>query len=136
MKITKEMKITIEVIPHLTQRYNTCGDWKIDSEGNINIKISEMPKTGPKGEMAVALHELTEVMLCILRGITQREVDEFDLTYDGNDEPGDDPEAPYCQEHSVATGIERIFASEAGIVWKNYEAELNQMTEDYNEQRR
>lgn len=125
------MRITIETIPHSNQRYNTCGDWQLDSEGNLSIKISEMPKTGTPGEMAVALHELVEVMLCILRGITQEEVDEFDLNYSGEGEAGDEPEAPYCQEHNIATGIERIFASEAGITWKNYENELTQMTEGY-----
>lgn len=128
-KETEEMKITIETVPHLTQRYNTCGDWQFNSRGDLHIRVSSMSE--PHKEMAVIIHELTEALLCLHHGISQKEVDDFDLSYNGDGEPGDDPEAPYSQEHCIASGIERIFAAETGIIWKDYEEELEKMTKNY-----
>lgn len=78
----------------------------------------------------MAIHELCEVVMCKHNGITQQQVDKFDLEFeahrhpDNKDEPGDDPKAPYIHEHCIATGIERILAAELGVDWKSYEEEL------------
>src|SRR5271170_1479712 len=116
------IRIVIETIPHDKQRYETVGDWWIGSEGTIHIRVSDM-KDWHK-EAAVAVHELVEVLLCRDRGIAQVEVDDFDKAFEarreeGNtDEPGDDPQAPYQQEHCFATGIERLLCAEFGLDWK------------------
>jgi hypothetical protein len=129
------MKITIETIPHLNQRYNTCGDWQFDSEGNLTMYVSEMPKTGWKGPMLVAVHELVEALLCKDRGITTEMVDEFDLKYDATSdiEPGDQPACPCHKEHCTATGIERLLAVEFNLDWLPYEDEIIEMTKEYDE---
>lgn len=123
------MNITIKTIPHDKQRYPTCGDWWFDKSGDLQLRISDMGN--PEYESLVALHELVEVMLCKKRGITAEQVDAFDMAFEkareeGNDdEPGDDPKAPYRKEHFFATNIECLMAGELGVDFKEYEAAVN-----------
>lgn len=122
------MKIIIETIPHQEQRYTTVGDWYYDPDGTLHIKVSQLGDH--RHENLIALHELVEVLTCELAGVTQQQVDEFDKAYEDNrpdgdeSEPGDATDAPYRKQHCLATGIERILASEWGVDWKAYEDEL------------
>ena len=43
------------------------------------------------------------------------------------DEPGDDPRAPYVVQHCIATGVERILAALLGVSWKRYEEAINRL---------
>lgn len=125
------MNINIQTIPHDQHRYPTCGDWWLDEQGNLQIRVSDMGNTDY--EALVALHELVEVLLCKKRGITTEQVDAFDKTFESNraegnnDEPGDDPAAPYRKEHFFATNIEALMSSELGVDWKTYEAKINEL---------
>lgn len=122
------MNVEIKVIPHDAQAYETCGNWRFDQNGNLLIEVSD---TGNwKHAALIALHEFIEVCLCKDRSIIQEAVDAFDLNYEKErkegkhspqDEPGDDPAAPYRKEHSIATGIERIMAAELNVDWGEYE---------------
>ena len=84
-------------------------------------------------EVLIAIHEFAEVVICKHNGVSQESVDKFDMDFeearhpDNEDEPGDDPSAPYVREHCIATGIERIIAAELDVKWKNYEDEINQL---------
>lgn len=119
------MKITIEVIPHDKQRYPTAGDWQWDAYGNLKITVSNMNNW--RYEFLVAFHELMEVMLCRSRGITQEQVDGFDIRYEQDreegdtSEPGDDPNAPYSKEHFFATSMEKLLADELRLDWEKYD---------------
>lgn len=117
--------IVIQTIPHEKQRYDTVGDWINTPNDGILISISDMRDS--RFEFLVALHELIEVTLCKLRGISEVSVDKFDIDYEkkrkpGDDsEPGDDPDAPYKDEHFFATNLERQMAHEMGVDWNEYE---------------
>ena len=113
------MKITIEVIPHRLQRYNTAGDWTIDVEGNIAIRVSDMGDW--RYNAAVAVHELVEALLCRRAGVSQAEVDRFDDGFQGEGEPGDDHDAPYAQQHCFATAVERMLIAALEVPWDEYE---------------
>lgn len=87
-------------------------------------------------EALVALHELVEVLLCKKRGITTEQVDVFDKQFEADrahgmhgpdDEPGDDPAAPYKREHFFATNIEALMSSELGVDWSEYEEKINEL---------
>lgn len=123
------MKIIIETIPHDQQRYETCGDWLIRENGDIQIFVSAFGS--PMEEALVGLHEAHEALMCIERGITQEQVDKFDMEFEANrqpedeSEPGDDPSAPYHEPHGIATGIERIMAAALHTPWKTYEGKIN-----------
>ncbi len=119
------MRVVIETIPHGSQRYETVGDWWFDPDGTLQIRTSDMGNEDY--EILVALHELVEVLLCKKRGITDEVVSAFDVAFEaarveGNeDEPGDDPAAPYRKEHLFATGVEKLLAAELGVDWKTYD---------------
>jgi hypothetical protein len=127
------MNILIKSIPHKSHRYPTCGDWWFDEDGTLQIRVSdEMPE---KSQQLVVLHELAEVMMCQSQGITQKQVDEFDMNFEANrapddeSEPGDSPSAPYHVQHSLATAIERIACSEMGIAWSDHDKEVGKLFE-------
>jgi hypothetical protein len=77
-------------------------------------------------ESLIAVHELIETLLCMSKGITQESVDAFDLAFERDrpkgdvSEPGDDPMAPYYNEHQFASIIERLLARELGMDWNDY----------------
>jgi hypothetical protein len=127
------MKIIIETIPHEQHRYTTVGDWFYEPDGTLRIKVSELSDW--RREMLIAVHELIEVLACKHDGVTAESVDEFDKNFEANrapdneDEPGDEPKAPYVRQHCLATGVERILAAHLGVNWKEYEDELCSLPE-------
>ena len=98
---TKLMKILIETIPHKDQRYATAGDWQFkqgaidqntvvvnnaayaaqaDGSQLLHIRVSELGDW--RYEALVAVHELVEALLCKYGGITEQEVDKFDMDFE------------------------------------------------------
>jgi hypothetical protein len=126
--------ITIEVIPHSEQRYNTVGDWQFtrDAEGNatsLSIRVSDI--SDGRYHALIAVHELVEALLCHNHGITEADVDKFDMNWEPDrisweddrrySEPGEDWRAPYYPEHQTASAVERILASALrGVNWEAY----------------
>lgn len=89
------MKVSIETIPHGSQRYPTTGDWQISNdpvtgEPVILVRVSSMavpdePHNRAKSwpmEALVAVHELVEAVLALRSGIDQASVDEFDILFE------------------------------------------------------
>jgi hypothetical protein len=116
----------ISQVPHRRQRYDTAGDW---IPGNpVKIRVSRMKDE--RYAFLVALHEMIEYELCRMHGITDSKVVEFDMDFEKERsarlhsleaEPGDDPRAPYRDEHGFATMIERMVAQKMGVSWSAYE---------------
>ena len=79
--------------------------------------------------LLVAIHELIEQSLCDSAGITNREIDVFDVHYAAAGEPGDDSNAPYYKQHQIATGVERILAAEMRVDWLVYEKAIDALGE-------
>lgn len=124
-------QIVIEFIPHDHQRYETVGDWFFDAQGDLHIRVSDLGNF--LFNFLVASHELVEVVLCMQHGVTQEEVDKFDMEFElarqpGNvDEPGDNMLAPYYSEHQLASGVERLLAAMLGVNWKEYERKVEEL---------
>lgn len=116
--------VTIDVIPHSLQRYETCGDYRYDpSEGHLWITVSQGADW--REAMAVAVHELVEALLVIQAGIPIAAIDAFDQAQSGDaDEPGEMAEAPYYDQHLTATVVERLFAHAVGLHWPRYEDDI------------
>jgi hypothetical protein len=125
------LKINIETIPHEQHRYTTVGDWWVDKDGTIQIRVSGLSDW--RREALIAVHELVEILLCKEKGISTETVDKFDKAFNYADhpdeEPGDEPSAPYVRQHCIATGVERLLAAELGVLWKDYEQELYALPE-------
>jgi hypothetical protein len=135
-------KITIEVIPHLDQRYNTVGDWQFerDSEGTataLNVRVSDLDNQ--EYFILIGLHEAIEALLCEMKGVKEKEVDDFDLTWTPKQvhwnsdretsEPGEDYQAPYYEQHQIASGIERLLAARMWVNWARYETIVDTLCE-------
>lgn len=126
------MKITIEVIDHHDQRYDTVGDWVLNPEKEeLQIWVSNLGNW--KYNFMIGFHEMVEAMLCFDRNISTEEVDKFDMDYEkkrdvgDTSEPGDDPDAPYYDEHFFATSLERLLCRELGMYWNDYEQKVNDL---------
>lgn len=120
------IELHVRTIDHDSQRYDTVGDWVYGNQpGEFHVTVSNMGNRDY--EFCVAIHELVEAYLLRRRGVTQRQVDEFDNNFEQKrskediSEPGDSSDAPYKQEHFLATTIERIIAQALELDWKTYD---------------
>jgi hypothetical protein len=114
------MKIEIKVIPARRQRYSTVGDWFFSADGRtLRVRVSQMADR--RSEIGVILHELTEALYCEQAGINADVVDAFDLKFNEEGEPGDQPNAPYHVQHVLATRVERIVVEELGLPWAEHD---------------
>ena len=148
------MKLNIEVIPHGEQRYETCGDWWVDNEGIVQVRVSRLSER--KYEYLILIHELTEMFLELAKRRTKPmphsrltpkpphedrqlaelifladETDRFDKRYedarppdDNESEPGCEPDCPVYQGHMAASAIENIAAMVLEVNYNKYADEV------------
>lgn len=120
-----------QTIPHDSHRYETVGDYFETHDHQRMILVSEMDNEDY--EFLVMIHEMIEQHLCKKRGIPEELITAFDTDFESRrtlgceDEPGDDPGAPYRKEHFFATSIERLIAAEIGVDWKKYDEKVNSL---------
>jgi len=119
------LNIEIKTVPHSSQRYPTTGDYFRDGK-RLCFRVSDMGNR--TYEFLVAVHEIVERMLCEARGITDHEIDRFDIANEADD-PGDDPNSPYHREHIFAACVERLLAHELGVEWEDYETAIDELYE-------
>ncbi len=128
-KKSRKVDFVISQVPHKKQRYETVGDWIPGSP--VDIRVSKMKDQ--RYVFLIALHEMVEYELCKKNGITDREVVAFDVNFEAERrrnihameaEPGNDPRAPYRDEHDFATMIEMMVAQKLGVKWEAYEKAL------------
>jgi len=103
--------IEVRIIPQDEMRYDTLGDWQWSGD-TLHIRAAQGPGWQP---FLVALHEMTEAVLCEQGGIPEAAVDAWDLSFRGEGEPGDDPACPYRTEHRAACIVEFLMASFLGL---------------------
>lgn len=126
------MKIIIETINHADQAYPTVGNYWMDEDGVMQIRVSKL--NNPFYEGMIAVHELVEWLLCIKAGIPEKEITDFDLKFEaerkeGNfDEPGFEINAPYYRQHCFATSVELGMCAMAGEDFKLYDKTVNELT--------
>jgi hypothetical protein len=82
-------EVRIRVIPHGEQRYPTVGDWKFGIDGALEILVSDLGDW--RLGVCCAVHELTEAVLAIQRGVSQKAIDEFDIAFEKKYEKQDVP---------------------------------------------
>ena len=123
--------IFMDVIDHQNQRYETLGDYY--KYGNGWAVVAS--KSNADMEFLILVHELIELYLTQKKGIPEPKILKFDKKFEkerlekkwDDEEPGDDPRAPYFFEHQFATQIEKEVAEELGIDWNEYEDICNKM---------
>jgi hypothetical protein len=107
--------IIVRVVPLAKMRYATLGDWRRDRLGRLIIEVAEGHPAGFKAAIAVAIHEITEVLLCEERGISDAVVTKWDKAHPKANEPGEIRGAPYFKEHAAASAVEREFVKRVGL---------------------
>lgn len=129
-------RIIIDVIPSESQRLKgNVGDYFYDQDGTLNIRVSDLGNT--LYERLVAIHELCEVTMTEDKGITEKEIQDFDEMFyaeEDNDvyhnvkEAGWDIRCPYRKEHGISENIERQIALHCGVIWEDYEQAIDSVT--------
>lgn len=118
-------KITIRIIPHSLQNYDTAGDYEQLKTGWL-VSVSEMSDW--RHEALVMIHELVEMILTKHNGVKWEDIDNFDTTIGRElDDPGNCPKAPYHKEHIAATNIERLLAQLLGVNWAEYDKSFDDL---------
>jgi hypothetical protein len=123
------MNIDIRVIPHSEQRYETVGDWYWSSDYMTPVLHIRVSDTGNEvSNFLLIIHELIEALTCHVRGVSQSDVDHFDMeAHHSCSEPGDHKDAPYTHEHSIATAAERMCAAFLEIKWASHEENIDRV---------
>lgn len=126
------MKICIDTIAHADQPYDSAGYYETEENGDLTITVSKMENRD--FEFLVAIHELVEAYLCQKRGITDGEITAFDVAFEDArepgdlSEPGDSRDAPYQNEHNLATAVERMMCAALGVSWQDYEQAVQRLS--------
>lgn len=124
------MRIIMASVPKELIRAEQSGDW---SYGPDLIMAFVLEDCIPESQLAILIHELIEAFLCRKSGVSDKEVCAFDALYEKerqagqhgeNHEPGDDPRAPYREEHMAATHVERAVCLALGLTWEEHEKEI------------
>lgn len=97
------MRIEIRTIPHGKQRYDTCGDYTVDEDGVLQVRISTAKDW--RAEAAVIIHELVEYFLVRRSRIKLEAIDQWDKDHADAEEPGDVPDCPYAKQHRFAENL-------------------------------
>src|SRR5258705_8885586 len=78
--------VTVHVVPHSEQRYETSGDW-VWKDGGLVVTVSDLGDD--RFNVLVAAHEVTEALLARRDGVTEQQVDTWDLSHPDAAEPGE-----------------------------------------------
>ena len=114
------LMVRLNFLPHQEQRYETEGDWRWESN-SLEIRVSrEVGDDDPRYAVLVFVHELVEALLCRSMGVSDTEVDAFDMLHQRDGEPGDIPCAPYHRQHMAAQAAERALADALEVNWNRY----------------
>lgn len=135
------MNIDWQVVSHSDQRYETSGDW-FWSDGSQTLFVRVSHLSDVRYEFLLGLHETIEAFLCHWGGISQAQVDDFDMPYEAAhqrgdsaypcgcprkeySDPGDDKHSPYYWPHRIADAAERVVAMALHVNWADYDAEVD-----------
>lgn len=127
LKICYHMRAKLQAVSAKLIRNKQCGDWHFGKRDSILAFSAKMDD--PRSEVAVGIHEFIEAWLCRDAGITDEQVTQFDLTFElerseglhsEDEENGDDPRAPYREQHQAATKVEKVVCEVLGLSWDDH----------------
>lgn len=120
------MRIEVRTIPHGKQRYDTCGDYYLDEDGVLQVRISNAKDW--RAEACVLIHELVEYFLVKRARIKLETIDQWDKDHADAAEPGDVPDCPYAAQHRFAENLERLLVAQLGLSWADYSMLIDNAT--------
>jgi hypothetical protein len=105
-------------IPAYQQRYNTLGDYWTEG-GVTQFRVASFGNGDY--EFLIFIHEVVEKQLARKMGVTEQQIDAWDLSHEDVEEPGELENCPYREAHLRAEAIERVVATDLGVDWADYE---------------
>lgn len=132
MKQTEE--ICVKVVPMSEMRYPSVGDYWYDENGVLQVRIADLGEK--RMNRCVLMHELNEVFVTEHHGIIEQDIMAFDVRFEkereegkwrDDQEPGDDPRAPYRKEHRFSENCERQLALALDVDWEEYTERVNSL---------
>lgn len=131
------LNIHVTTLPLLDMRYPTLGDY-VGTPDRRLIMVADLGDW--RKEWLIHYHENIEQTLCFLAGISERDIKAFDEMFEEetrqgvhkpDDEPGDDPRAPYYSQHQYATKCEREICEKFfKMNWDEYMASIYKVYEE------
>jgi hypothetical protein len=116
------MKIEVIFKKKDEMKYDTWDYYYYKEDGSL---VFEIANTGVDSfNRLLLIHAMIEELLAQKDGITIKQIDEFDHSYHGKGEPGEEVKCPYRDAHVTAKGVEMILCAKMGIPWKVYEENL------------
>ena len=103
--------------------YPSLDDWHIVQKG---FDIPFVDTGDPDSNLLIFIHALVEAYLCSRHGVKESAVNEFDRSYHGKGEPGDDVHCPYRDEHATAMKVEHYLAKLLEYPWDMHEFRCEQ----------
>jgi hypothetical protein len=123
--MTKLKSILMVIIHHANQRYPTVGDWIEPGPGQRMVSVSDVGNDN--SNFLIGFHEEIEQHWCAMNGVTQADVDRWDMAFKGEAEPGDDPDCPYYRGHQIAMEHERKLCADFGLDWEAHESAIKKV---------
>jgi hypothetical protein len=120
--------VTVRVVPYSEMRYATSGDWQVGHDGALVVTVADLGDE--RFNLLVAAHEVTEALLARRAGVTEQQVDEWDLAHLDAEEPGEVAGCPYFTQHARASEVERLLAELMGVDWDAYSASFESLGEE------
>jgi len=116
------VEFDFKVIPWNEMRYASAGDYYeveyTKRRRKWEFRVADLGNT--KYELLVFFHEFIEFFLTQEHGISEEEITKFDIQHISADEPGELPDAPYHNEHTIANAFERMLAALLNVDWEEY----------------
>jgi hypothetical protein len=132
-------RIILQSLNQKEIRNDQAGDWMFPEDGtSLPLICSSAWMTDWRSELAVAVHEMIEALLCEQHGVTDLQVTQHDAMFEEERtkglhglyaEAGDDPRAPYRDEHAEATFAERAICAALGLAWGEHERNVEALFE-------
>jgi hypothetical protein len=129
-------KIVIEFTDDPNEiRSEQVGDYQTLEDGSdkFTIYCKDSSQQSLNYAYACLFHEMYEYRKCLLDGITEKQVTDFDNWYNEvgfEDEPGDHKKSPYFVQHREAEFIERYVIDKFKENWFEYFKKYN-IPEDF-----
>ena len=114
-------KMTVDFVKVSEQRYESLDDYYKEGDTDV-FKITD---TGnPTYNKILLIHALSEQLTTEYNGVKEEDIAKFDLSHENSEQPGDELNAPYRDNHLLSTALEEVILAFCKIPIKTYNAAL------------
>jgi hypothetical protein len=112
------MRIEVRIIPKSEMPYDTWDNYYITNDGDFVFEIADTGNIIFNRIMLI--HAMVEQLLTDVNGISAKAITDFDMNSQKSEEPGEEVDAPYRNQHLIAKAVEMLICAHLNIPWKLY----------------